>query len=231
MTDAPVTAKQAEAAQESKDLALAKSMNRQPLARKPGESDFHYHRRLSRTLTEAQIQLAHDMHAVHSASASGFVLPPLPVTDEQKAADAAQAESLKVVPIEREPGETDAAFEARLKLSPPVESAGPLGGPGSIGGPMGATAAFPALLRSPGESDADYKVRNDANIARLERDRNQGMSAVTLQRNPGETDAAYNARLATNPNAPFPPPGPAPLAGASPLAFPPGPAPHALGGA
>ncbi len=207
MTDAPTAAQNAET-QESKDLALAKSMNRQPLARKPDESDFHYHRRLSRTLTEAQIQLAHDMHAVHSASASGFVLPPLPVTDEQKAADAAQAESLKVVPVEREPGETDAAFEARLKLSPPVgtEAAGPLAGPATTG-PAGPIGAFPALLRSPGESDADYKVRNDANIARVER------------------DAAYNARLATNPNAPFPSPGTNPNA-----PFPsPGPAPHALG--
>jgi hypothetical protein len=116
MTDAPI----AEATQEDKDLALAKTMKRAPLPRKPGESDFHYHRRLSRTLTEAQIQLAHDMHAVHAAAATGFVLPPLPVTDEQKAADVVQAEQLKVVPIEREPGETDAAFEARLALSPPV---------------------------------------------------------------------------------------------------------------
>jgi hypothetical protein len=219
MTDAPTAAQNAET-QESKDLALAKSMNRQPLARKPDESDFHYHRRLSRTLTEAQIQLAHDMHAVHSASASGFVLPPLPVTDEQKAADAAQAESLKVVPIEREPGETDAAFEARLKLSPPVESAGPLGGPGPIGGPLGVTGAFPALLRSPGESDADYKVRNDANIARLERE-----AASEAQAN---RDLAARG-VTTAPG--FAPPGPAPLAGASPLAPPLGPAPHALGAA
>jgi hypothetical protein len=120
MTDALITAKQVEVAQEDKDLALAKTMKRAPLPRKPGESDFHYHRRLSRTLTEAQIQLAHDMHAVHAAAATGFVLPPLPVTDEQKAADVVQAEQLKVVPIEREPGETDAAFEARLALSPPV---------------------------------------------------------------------------------------------------------------
>jgi hypothetical protein len=170
MTDAPITPKQAEATQESKDIELARSMKRQPLARKLGESDFHYHRRLSRTLTEAQIQLAHDMHAVHSATASGFVLPPLPVTDEQKKADADQAKSLNVTPIEREPGETDVAFEARLALSPPVgaEGPGPLGAPAPIGA---AISAFPNLPRNPGESDADYKVRNDANIARLEREK------------------------------------------------------------
>lgn len=122
MTDASVIAKQAEASQEDKDAALAKSMKRQPLERKPGESDFHYHRRLSRTLTEAQIQLAHDMHAVHSAVAAGFEIPPPPVTDEQKAVDAAQAESLGVVLVERAPGETDAVYDARLALSSPIGS-------------------------------------------------------------------------------------------------------------
>jgi hypothetical protein len=150
MTDAPITPKQADATQESKDIELAKSMKRQPLARKPGESDFHYHRRLSRTLTEAQIQLAHDMHAVHSATASGFVLPPLPVTDEQKAVDEAHAKSLNVIPIERDPGETDAAFEARLALSPPVEAptapAGPSGDflPGPAPTPVSPPAPNPA---------------------------------------------------------------------------------------
>lgn len=177
MTDAPTAAKQAEATQESKDAALAKSMKRAPLLRNVGESDFHYHRRLSRTLTEAQIQLAHDMHAVHSAVAAGFEIPPPPVTDEQKKVDAAQAESLKVVPVEREPGETDAAYDAWLALSPPVAVADaekfashPAGA--SVVPPPGLTPwVAPDLLRNPGESDADYKTRNDANIERMKRDR------------------------------------------------------------
>lgn len=132
MTDVPVTAKQAEATQEAQDVALAKSLKRQPLERNPGESDFHYHRRLSRTLTEAQIALAHDMHAIHEALASGFVLPPLPVSPEQKAADAAQAKALGVKPVDREPGESDAHYDARLALSPPIGAAGPAG---PLGGP------------------------------------------------------------------------------------------------
>lgn len=125
MTDAPITAKQAEADQEIKDVAQAKAMRRQPLERKPGESDFLYARRLSRTLTEDQIKLAHDMHAVHSAIAAGYVLPPLPVSDEQKQIDAARAKELNLQPIDRLPGETDAQFDARLALSEPIGDAEP----------------------------------------------------------------------------------------------------------
>ena len=192
MTDAPIAAKQAEAREQSEqDLALAKSMKRQPLERKPGESDFHYHRRLSRTLTEAQIQLAHDMHAVHSAVATGFEIPPLPVTDEQKKVDAAQAESLGVVPVEREPGETDAAYDARLALSPLV------GAKDATSSGASAIGAFPNLPRNPGESDADYKIRNDANIARLEREAAARKSTVGDQ-------AAPPSGFAPPPPAPAP---------------------------
>lgn len=175
MTDAPIAATES---QEAKDLALAKSMKRQPLERKPGESDFHYHRRLSRTLTEAQIQLAHDMHAVHSAVAAGFEIPPLPVTDEQKKVDAAQAESLGVAPVEREPGETDAAYDARLALSPSVA----VGGPAT---PLNPPPNPVNLPRLPNESDTDYKIRNDANIARLEREAAARKSTVGDQGAPG----------------------------------------------
>jgi len=146
MTDVPVTAKQAaseaslspkalEADQEAKDIALAKSLKRQPLERHPGESDFLYTRRLSRTLTEAQIALAHDMHAIHEASAAGYVLPPLPVSPEQKAADDARAKELGVKPLEREPGESDAAYDARLALSPPMDAKEPT--PVALAGPLG----------------------------------------------------------------------------------------------
>lgn len=182
--------------QEAKDAALAKSMKRQLLERKPGESDFHYHRRLSRTLTEAQIRLAHDMHAVHSAVAAGFEIPPPPVTDEQKAVDAAQAESLGVVPVERELGETDAAYDARLALSSPV----------AVGGPATPLSPPPNpvnLPRLPNESDADYKIRNDANIVRMERE--------TASKAQAERDLATKDVTSAPGFAP-PPPAPAPHA-------------------
>lgn len=179
MTDAPIASTES---QEAKDAALAKSMKRAPLLRNAGESDFHYHRRLSRTLTEAQIQLAHDMHAVHSAVAAGFEIPPPPVTDEQKAVDAAQAESLGVVPVERAPGETDAAYDARLALSPPV-------------GVKEATSLEPVDAEKYYETVADYKIRNDANIARMER----------------ESRASSTKPIPVAPFAP-PPPAPAPHA-------------------
>lgn len=116
--------------QTDKDLALAKKMGRQPLLREQNESDIEYSQRLRRSpklavvLTDDQIKLAHDMHAVHSAMARGYVLPPLPVTDEQKADDEAKAAELCVKPIEREPGETDEAFDVRLAASPSIDAAG-----------------------------------------------------------------------------------------------------------
>jgi hypothetical protein len=174
MNDAP-TAKQAEADQESKDVAQAKAMRRRPLDRHPGESDFLYARRLSRTLTEDQIKLAHDMHAIHAAQASGFVLPPLPVTDEQKAIDAERAKELGLKPIERDPGETDAEFDARLALSELIAAApaGPLGGP-----PM-TQSRFDNLPREPGETDAAYEARNSANQSRIRAERDLATSGVT----------------------------------------------------
>lgn len=112
--------------QTEKDIALAKKLGREPLLRHPNESDPEYSQRLRRSrkvaivLTDEQIKLAHDMHAIHSAMARGYVLPPLPITDEVKADDEAHAKELGVKPIERQPGETDAEFDVRLAASPPT---------------------------------------------------------------------------------------------------------------
>lgn len=114
--------------QTEKDLALAKKMGRGPLFREPGESAAEYTRRLRITpklpvvLTDEQIKLARDMHAVHSAMARGYVLPPLPVTDEQKAEDEARAQEIGVKPVERQPGEIDEDFNERLAASPRIDA-------------------------------------------------------------------------------------------------------------
>jgi hypothetical protein len=143
----PMTESQAD-----QDAALAKSMKRQPLERKLGESDFHYHRRLSRTLTEAQIALAHDMHAIHAAQAAGFELPPLPVSDEQKAADIAQAKALGVKPVERNPGELDADYDLRLSASEPVDAV--------AAAPV--APAAPSPIVTPGIPGTTYPAHVDA---------------------------------------------------------------------
>lgn len=71
-------------------------------------------------LTEDQIKLARDMHTIHAAMAQGYILPPLPVTDENRSEDEARAQELGVQPVEREPGETDEKFNVRLGNSPKV---------------------------------------------------------------------------------------------------------------
>ena len=109
-----------------KDNALAKKMGRVPVLRQAGENDKDYVVRLRAspkivpTLTDEQIKLARDMHAVHSAMARGYVLPPLPVTDEQRASDEVWAQERGVQPVLREPGETDEEYLARLDASPPI---------------------------------------------------------------------------------------------------------------
>ena len=48
------------------------------------------------------------------------MLPPLPVTDEQRASDEVWAQERGVQPVLREPGETDEEYLARLDASPPI---------------------------------------------------------------------------------------------------------------
>lgn len=177
-----------EQTQADKDAAQAKALRRQPLERNPGESDFLYSRRLSRTLTEDQIKLAHDMHAIHAAQAAGFVLPPLPVFDEQKTIDAARAKELGVKPVERNPGELDAEFDARLAASEPL----------GVGAPPNTPPVSPEsdnLPQNSGETDAAYKARNDANQSRIRAERDLDAKGVT-----------------TAPDFAPPPPAPAPHA-------------------
>jgi len=112
--------------QAEKDRVLAKKMGRVPLLRNAGENDTAYSARLRQSpktipdLTDEQIKLARDMHAVHSAMARGYILPPLPITDEQKAADDAWAQERGVQPVLRDPGETDAEYSLRLDASPAI---------------------------------------------------------------------------------------------------------------
>jgi hypothetical protein len=138
-----------------KDQSLAKKLGRQHVVREVGEADGSYIRRLRTqpkaaiVLTDEQVKLAWDMHAIHSATARGYILPPLPVSDEQKADDEAKAQEMGVKPVLRDPGETDESFDARLATSPVIE-------------PNASGAQAAAITRNPGERDEDFNARRAA---------------------------------------------------------------------